>query len=194
MVRPMRLTALLLCAAACGNPDNLVIGGISASGNIPVATIDTVRSAISGIATVSDRQTGAKGGQRTVVVLSNAPKLCDQLAAHPDYFRNPPEDYAALVFFLPLDRVGTFFIGRDQNTDAEIVAGAKGTPTTPYSALGTSQGIGSSYIALTDVSGNGGNARGSFSLYFVDRANGLHNFYGRFKTGTCSALENALLP
>jgi hypothetical protein len=193
MVRPMRLTALLLCAAACGNPDNLVIGGMNASGNIPVAVIDTVRSAISGIATVSDRQTGAKGGQRTVVVLSNAPKLCDQLAAHPDYFRNPPEDYVALVMLLPLDKLGLFYIGREPETAAELIAAAKGIAPTPYPGLGLNQNITSS-ISLTDVSGNGGNARGSFSLYFVDRANGLHNFYGRFKTGTCSALENALLP
>ena len=79
MVRLMRLTALLLCAAACGNPDNLVIGGISATATIPVALIDNVRSAISGIATYN--KSGQQISQRTVVILSNTGKLCDQLGA-----------------------------------------------------------------------------------------------------------------
>jgi hypothetical protein len=192
MVRLMRLTALLLCAAACGNPDNLVIGGISATATIPVALVGDVHSAISGIATYN--KSGQQISQRTVVILSNTGGLCDQLGSHPDYFRNPPEAYVAILLYVTLDRVGTFYVGRDQNTDGEIVAAYAGVAPTPYSALGLNQGIGSSYIILTDVSPSGANARGSFDLWFGDTVGNIHEFYGRFKTGSCAALQNVLLP
>jgi hypothetical protein len=191
MVRFMRLTALLLCAAACGNPDNLVIGGISATATIPVALIDSVRSAISGIATRTDQS-----GQRQVVILSNTAKLCDQLGAHTDYFRNPPEAYVAIIFYLPLDRLGTFYIrrpGDPPGTDGEIVAASTGIAPSPYFALGLDQGL-SSYVILTDVSPSGGNAVGSFDLIFPDKVGSIHEFYGRFKVGSCPALQNVLLP
>jgi hypothetical protein len=186
MVRPMRFSVLLLLAAACGNPDNVVVGGISATATIPVAFIDTVRSAIAGTTTVKDFN-GNKIGQREAIILSNTKGLCDQLQAHHDYFQNPPEDFVAVVLLTPIDRVGTFFIGRDQGTDILIVPAAQGVKPQPY--LG--QATGTSYIALHEMSGSGGNAVGSFDVIVVDSSSGGHEFYGKFMTGSCAALNDA---
>jgi hypothetical protein len=191
MVGLMRFSALLLLAA-CSNPDNIVVGGIGAdpTNNIPVAFIDNVRSGVSFVGSYTD-QNGNKS-PRTIVVLSNTSGLCDQLGSHPDYFRKPPEAFVALIFFLPVDRVGTFFIGSSAGTAAELIAANLTAPVNPYFAPST----GRSYIALSDVAADGSNARGSFDLIFVDKQSPPqpHEFYGRYKVGGCSALANALLP
>jgi len=59
-----------------------------------------------------------------VVIISDQPGLCSRLQLHPDYFRNPPEYYVALILFLPpTDHLGTFEPGRpgDEGTDSEII-------------------------------------------------------------------------
>ena len=48
------------------------------------------------------------------------------------------------------------------------VAASKGVATNPYFGIGLQQGFGGSSISLSDVSGSGGNAKGSFDVYFQD--------------------------
>ncbi len=188
MVRRMRLTALLVFATACGNPDNLFLGGISATVTIPAAYIDSVRSAISGIVTLNDAN-GNRIGQSTAIILTNTSGLCTQLASTPDYFQNPPQDYVALVLLTPIDKVGFFYLGRDPGTGALIIPAAKGVkPATRYPAA-SNQG----YIGVSDLSGTGGNARGSFDILIIDSFSLPHEFYGRFKVGSCDALANVII-
>lgn len=188
MVRRMRFSALLVLAAACGNPDNLVIGAISASGTTPPVAIDNVRSAISGVVTLNDAN-GNRIGQRTAIILTNTSGLCTQLGSSPDYFQNPPEDYAAVVLLTPLDLVGFFYFGRDP-VDALAIPAAKGVkPVAKYravNALGT-------YVGVSELSGTGGNARGTFDVLFVDNVGAGREFYGRFKVGSCAALANVII-
>ncbi|TMA27491.1 MAG: hypothetical protein E6J78_10110 [Deltaproteobacteria bacterium] len=184
----MRLSALLVLAAACGNPDNLVLGGISATATIPVASIDNVRSAISGIVTLNDAN-GNRIGQKVAIILTNTSGLCTQLGSSPDYFQNPPQDYVALILLTPLDQVGFFYFGRDP-VAALVIPAAKGVkPATRYPAVN----FPNTYIADSDLSGTGGNARGSFDIAVVDSFSQVHEFYGRFKTGSCDALANVII-
>ena len=132
MVRRMRLSALLVLAAACGNPDNLVLGGISATATIPVASIDNVRSAISGIVTLNDAN-GNRIGQKVAIILTNTSGLCTQLGSSPDYFQNPPQDYVALILLTPLDQVGFFYFGRDPVAKT-IGIGSRATGRSKYRA------------------------------------------------------------
>jgi hypothetical protein len=195
---PRPALALLLLAAACGNTDNQVSGGIAGSATTPLIVFDTINSAISGEVTLSDPAGNPIGPKVAVVVLSTRPALCDVLKAHPDYFRKPPEGYLALILFTPLGRLGTFFVdsGRasDQGTAAEIVAASGPQSTvTPLTAYGA----GASYISLSDWENNpGGQARGNFYLVFNDPqgTSTPHLFTGRFKTGFCPTMEGTLLP
>jgi hypothetical protein len=189
MVRRMRLSALLLLVAACGNPDNIVFGGISATATIPAAYIDSVRSAISGIVTLNDAN-GNRIGQSTAIILTNTSGLCTQLSSSPDYFQNPPQDYVALVLLTPIDKVGFFYFGRDQGVGALAIPAAKGVkPVTKYPAANAP----GTYIGVSDLSGTGGNARGSFDVVIVDSSSQGHEFYGRFKVGSCDALANVTI-
>ena len=189
-----RLTLLaLLAAAACNNNDNMIVGGLSAGDTTPEVLFDGISSSIHGIATMRDSDGNPVGDPMGVVIMSNLPDICTQLHAHPDFFRNAPGPYEALVMMVPLGYLGTFIIGRlgvDAPTNAEIVAAAGPQVTTPF------HGLNSSYIAVTEFDNTGGNAVGSFSLLLDDPyGTGVaHPFYGRFKTGFCKGLEGTLLP
>lgn len=187
------LAAALLCLAACGNSDNLIVGGLSAGATTPEIIFDNIGSSIHGVATMRDDAGNPVGSPMSVVIMSDRPGLCDKLKATPDYFRNAPEAYEALILAVKDGYVGTFIIGREGNdadTVAEIVGAAGPQVTTPFHA------VAGSYIALTEFSDTGGNAMGSFNLLLDDPyASGVgHPFYGNFKTSFCPTLEGTLLP
>lgn len=195
MLKP--LAAFVLLSAACGNADNVIVGGVAAGATTPNVLFDGIGSSIHGVATPRDASGNPVGDPMAVVIMSDRPNLCDRLKARPDYFRNAPEAYEALILFVRLGYLGTFVVGResDPGTAAEVVAAGGPQPTTPF------HGLNSSYISVTNwpaSAGNatGGTASGSFSLVFDDPygSNGAHPFYGRFKTSACPTLEGTLLP
>ncbi|MCA1826387.1 MAG: hypothetical protein ABR567_03335 [Myxococcales bacterium] len=188
-----KLAALVVLAAACGNQDNLIVGGVSGGATTPDVIFDDIGSSIHGIATLRDDAGNPLGDPMAIVIMSNRPGLCSTLNAKRDYFRNAPEAYEALVLIMPLGYLGTFIIGRegtDATTAAEIVAASGPQTTTPFHALN------GSYIAITNWDDKGGNATGSFNVAVDDPyGSGVaHPFYGKFKTGFCPNLEGTLLP
>lgn len=183
---------LLVLAAACGNSDNVIVGTARAGATTPDIIFDSIGSSIHGLVTLSDPSGAPQGAQMAVVIMSNVPSLCARLKAKPDYFRNPPEAYEALILIAPGGKLGTFIIGRtgDQGTQAEIVAVSGPQAPTPFVAAT------GSYIALTNWPDNGGNATGSFNMGFDDPYGSgfLHPFAGRFKASFCPTLGGTLLP
>ena len=191
----------LLCAAACGTGDNVVVGGIGPSDITPVIQFDDIRSVINGRATMFDAN-GVPNGSAQVIIISDQPQLCDRLKAHPDYFRNPPEVYQALILFLPdTDHLGTFIPGRtgDEGTSSEII-GIKDTqtPVAPFPVLDLF-----GYISLRDWSvAPDGEADGTFYLAYnlpvavqgtIIITQGFQ-FSGKFKASSCPTLDGTLLP
>ena len=201
---------VLVCAAACGTGDNVVVGGIGASDITPVIQFDNIRSVINGRARLFGAD-GVPNGSAQVIIISDQPQLCDRLQAHPDYFRNPPEEYQALILFLPdTDHVGTFIPGRagDEGTSSEII-GVKdtGTPVPPFT---TTKPVAPfpvldffGYISLRDWSiSPGGEADGTFYLAYnlpvalqgtITISQGFQ-FSGKFKSTACPTLDGTLLP
>ena len=194
-MRKVAPALLLAAAAACGSGDNVVIGSIpeSPSANTPFIAFDNIQSVISGRARLFD-QAGTPNGSAEVVIISDQPGLCSRLQLHPDYFRNPPEYYVALILFLPpTDHLGTFEPGRpgDEGTDSEIIGVKQLGQVKPF------QAVKAGYIALRDWSEQpGGEAVGSFNLGYSAPApaNGLFSFYGKFKSTVCPTLDGTLLP
>jgi hypothetical protein len=190
MNRPF--AALLTLAAACGNTDNVIIGGVAGGPSTPDVLFDNIGSSIHGVATMRDLNGSPVGDPMAVVIMSNKPGLCGKIQAKPDYFRKPTEAYEALILIVRLNYLGTFVVGRDSDpgTAAEIVAVSGPQVPSPLHALT------SSYISLTNWSNGGGQATGSFNLLMDDPyGTGIgHPFYGRFKTSFCPMLEGTLLP
>src|SRR5229473_2190276 len=92
------LLALLAALAGCGTEENFVVSGL------PGLTISPVRSSISTRATFTD----ANGGQHPqwVIAMTDAPDLCAKVTAHPDYFRNPIENFDAILVWVPPANIG----------------------------------------------------------------------------------------
>jgi hypothetical protein len=191
-MKPRPLAALVLCAAACGSSDNAIVGGLAAGATTPVVVFDPIGSSIHGVATVRDAGGNPVGSPLAVVIMSDRSDLCSRLRVKPDYFRNPPEAYEALIMTARLGYVGVFIVGResDPGTSAEIVAVSGPQTPTPFHAVNSSQ------IGITTWPSNGGNATGNFNLLFDDPyGTGVgHPFYGKFKTNFCPTLEGTLLP
>jgi hypothetical protein len=175
------LFALTLCA--CGNPDNQVFGGISGGTLAPDAFLDNVGSAIAGVSKVADQN-----GNLTsidVFILTDRTNLCAKLANTPDYFRNPPEAYVALVMSTPQDRLGTFVVGASNGGGSLLmVTAGPGKTITSYPG-----GAGSVSVTNFD-SRAGGEATGTFDILFADSLQVGHEIFGKFKTSTCPALAN----
>ena len=186
------LAALVLLCAACGNTDNVIVGGVASGATTPDVLFNGIGSSIHGVATSRDASGNPVGDPMGVVIMSDVPNLCARLKAKPDYFRNAPEAYEALILQVRLGYLGTFIVGRDSDpgTAAEIVAASGPQQTTPL------PGIVSSYISVTNWPASGGNATGSFNLLVDDPyGSGVsHPFYGRFKTNLCPTLDGTLLP
>jgi hypothetical protein len=185
--------ALLLAAAACGSGDNVVIGSLTESSITPFIAFDNIQSVISGRAQLFDQQGKPTGTFAEVVIISNQPGLCSRLQVHPDYFRNPPEYYLALILFLPAtDHLGTFEPGRpgDEGTGSEIIGVKQLGQVAPFQAANVG------YIALSDWSAQpGGEAVGSFNLFYAapPPLSGGGGFYGKFKSTVCPTLDGTLL-
>jgi|GEM_PF-1205246 len=206
-MRSFPLAVPLLCACAglfaCKNPDNLVVGVGAAAPNQPGAYINTVQSAISGIATVYDAHGVKTSQQVSVVVLSDKPGLCQMLAQHPDYFRNAPQTNVSLLLFAPPDRSGTFYIGGGAGIFAELVPADGpdsdgGTPTTVdgglvYTTAPFPSTQGQISFQQFDVR-VGGQAAGSFDVILLDANTNGVEYYGKFKTQVCDALSTAIVP
>jgi hypothetical protein len=202
----------LVCAASCGTGDNVVVGGIPETTITPIIEFSDIQSVISGRVRLFDTDGVTVTGTAQVVIISDRPQLCDRLKAHPDYFRNPPETYLALIlFYPPTDHLGTFIPGRtgDEGTGSEII-GIKDTgqpvppftttkPVAPWPVLNLS-----GYLTLRDWSEeSGGEADGTFILSYGlpeallgtynPPANGIP-FSGKFKSSVCTTLDGTLLP
>jgi hypothetical protein len=190
MVKP--LAALVLLCSACGSSDNVIVGGIAAGSTAPDVLFANIGSSIHGVATMRDAAGNPVGDPVAVVIMSDVANLCARLKAHPDYFRNAPETYEALIMTVRLGYLGTFIVGRDSDpgTSGEIVASSGQQATTPFHA------VTSSYIAVTNWPASDGNATGSFYLLMDDPyGSGVaHPFTGRFKTNLCPTLDGVLLP
>ena len=186
-------TAPLLAAAlalSCGNPDNQVVGNLSATANSPVVSFDNIRSVISGTATLKD--SGGQSSIASVVIISDQKNLCDALKAHPDYFHTPQVGNVALILYAPADRLGVFSQGRDPHTGAVVYA--TNGPPAPVVAIPASDGA---FISLTNFDlGEGGQGSGSFEGLFQDQGGtgALHDLYGRFKSTVCSGISGVQLP
>ena len=190
----------LLCAASCGTGDNVVVGGIGSSDITPVIQFDDIRSVINGRAHLFDAS-GAPNGSAQVIIISDQPQLCDQLKAHPDYFRTPPTTYVALILYLPdTDHLGTFIPGRpgDEGTSSEIIGVMTvGTMPAPFPVL-----LQFGYISLREWSVEpGGEADGTFYLAYnipvalegkVIISQGFQ-FSGKYKATSCPSLDGTLL-
>jgi len=200
---------LLVVAAACGNNENVFYGSIGPSTITPFIAFDNANSVISGRATLTDADGGTTGSAE-LVIISDRPRLCDRLVQYPDYFRNPPEAYVALILFLPPDnRVGTFLAGRpgDEGTGSEIIGAdptkkqasidLTGRPVAPFQGLNAYPCCG--YISLRDWSeASGGESTGSINLYYGAppqlNSTTAFPFYGQFKATVCTTLNGTLLP
>ncbi len=200
-----RCALLLLCscaAAACGRSDTYVVGGFVADTTLPVVLLDNVRSAISGEVTPSDSNGQPSGGKLSVVVLSTASDLCNKIKANPGYFRTPPEAFVALVLYAPLNKSGTFYVGRviDTGTMAEAITTSgpsDGGPSDggPAAAALSLFALTGSSVSLSDFAlREPGNATGGFDAVFQDQSTVQHQLYGRFKTNTCDGFTQVLLP
>ena len=177
-------------ALSCGNPDNQVVGTLSATANSPVVSFDHIRSVISGTATLKDA--GGQSALASVVIISDQKNLCDALKAHPDYFHTSQAGNIALILFAPADRLGVFAQGRDPHTGAVVYA-TNGPPSTVV-AIPANDGF---YISLTNFDlGEGGQGNGTFEGLFQDvGGNGaVHDLYGRFKSTVCSGISTVQLP
>jgi hypothetical protein len=190
MIRP--LAALLFLAAACGNTDNAIVGGLAGGATTPEIYFDSIGSSIHGTVTLSDANGNPVGDPMAVVIMSNRSNLCSRLQAKRDYFRNPTEVYEALILIVRSGYLGMFIVGRnsDPGTAAEIVAVRGPQTPTPLHA------ITSSYISITNWPSGAGQATGSFNLLMDDPygTGTPHPFYGRFKTNYCPTLDGTLLP
>ena len=208
--------ALLLVAAGCSSSDNLVVGAIGESNITPFIQFENIDSSLNGTARLFDASGNATGSSAEVVIISDRPGLCDRLQQHRDYFRNPPEDYIALILFLPAtDHLGTFIPGRtgDEGTDSEVI-GTTQAPDAggsreavpfilPRSSTAPDQPapLSGPYMTLSDWSATaGGGAVGTFNLLYVPPAslnlssNSAFAFSGRFRSAACPTLDGTLLP
>jgi len=206
---------LLLAAAACGQDDNVVVGGINSTSITPTIVFDNIQSVISGRVHLFDNKGVATGALAQVVIISDRPGLCNRLQQNHDYFRNPPEDYLALLLFLPANNhLGKFLPGRagDEGTFSEVI-GVKQVanaspppdftrPVAPFTSITTNDCLFFGqlcYIGLTDWSEEaGGEAVGNFNLFYAPppqlTASTTIPFGGKFKSSVCTTLDGTLLP
>jgi hypothetical protein len=189
--RPTTLAALALgVLAACGNPDNQVVGGLLGAGSVPNAVITNVGSAISAPVNATD----LRGNQlpRNAVILTDREDLCTKLAQYPDYLRAPIEPFVAVVLVTPQRQVGTYYLG--QTDIGALLLTTSGVGQTVYGFPGASGGT----IGIGQLdSSHGGRAEGNFAMQVYDpsvQASSLYTVYGQFKTAECPALETAYVP
>ena len=206
------LLLLVLATAGCNNSDNVVIGGVQGSTFTPFIQFDNINSVISGTIQLRNADGSPNGSRAQVVIITDRPAMCDRLAQHPDYFRNPYEAFQAMILFLPAtNHLGTFFLLRASaagtgselfafkptQRDAAIANTGKAAP--PFIGAGTDSVGNPTYISLTDwTETTSGQTTGSFYLNYTPPApltsNGGFPFSGKFKASGCPTLDGTLLP
>jgi hypothetical protein len=189
--RASGVAVALFFLCACGSDDNYVVSGY------PPIIISPVRSALH--AQVNFKDTGGATHPQWVIVLTDAGDVCTKLATHADYFLNPIENFAAVVIWVPPNRIGTWFIGQDDGMGSvagtEVLAGNAPSDGGPaqFVRLGEVIGVGAS-VSLTQFNVGGGQAIGNFDLGIADPAGATREFLGKFKTSYCVAMQTAQLP
>ena len=169
-------------AAGCGTPDNQILGGVLGNAQTVNAIIPDVYSAISGVVTLKD--SSGNPAPFSLMILSERHDLCNSIKTHPDYFKNPPEGFVALILTAPADRLGSFNIGATNGGSATLTATAgPGFGGNSYPAVG---GV----ISLRQFDVNG-QAQGSFDVLVVHQVQTGHEVLGNFKTNWCAALGQA---
>src|SRR5713226_6174230 len=173
------LLALLAALAGCGTEENFVVSGL------PGVTISPVRSSISTRATFND----ANGGQHPqwVIAMTDAPDLCAKVTAHPDYFRNPIENFAAIL-------VGQNFGGAEVNDEVLFGVGPAGGAM-PHVVRFPGVAVLGANIGLSQFdAGPGGEAKGNFDVLVADTNGIAREMIGKFKATYCAGAEQAQLP
>ncbi len=197
MLSLQRCFLLLLASAACGRSDTYVNGGFFPTDAYPPVVLDTVRSSISGEVTLSDASGQPSGKKLAVVMISTAPDLCKKIKANPGYFRTPPEPFIALALYAPLDKSGTFYVGRagDDGTNGEAFTSPGPTDGGAAAPLLTVFALPGSLVSLSDFGlREPGNADGTLDLLFASQSAIPQQMYGHFKSNTCDGFDHVLLP
>jgi len=200
---------LLLAAAGCGNQDNAIFGNTGAGqtpgGSVwPLIQFDSLGSIIASQVGLFDVNGHPTGDQRWVIIMSDQGDLCNSLKANRNYFRQPPKlAYQAMIFFLPVVRLGTFEVGRpgDEGTAAEMIgtvapaadAGTAQLTAPPARFVSVTNPALLTFIALTNW--DDGNSSGNFNLLMADPNNSTaYQFSGQYKAQACDGLDGTLLP
>jgi hypothetical protein len=188
---PAPYLALLAALAGCGTDENVVVSGY------PPAIISPVRSSISAAVTFTDA--GGVQHPQWVVAMSGVPDLCTKVTAHHDYFRNPIENFVAIVLWVPAGQIGTFFVGQsiggsEVNNEVLVGTGPAGSTTPQVVRLAGVSRFGANIgLSQFDV-GPGGEARGNFDVLVSDPNGFPREYAGKFKATYCAGAEQALLP
>lgn len=193
---PKSAIALLLAAAACGNPDNVVLGAAPSTATSQTIIFDNINSVISGRVTLM-KTSGEVVRQEGAIIISDRPGLCDILKTRPGYFTGTAsESFLALILIVPPEYLGTFLFGRngvaDLRSGSQLIGSVPGQPITPHRVIYPPPGApATGYIALTNWSDRqGDNSTGSFDiLYSNPQGLGAYEFSGRFKSSLCPALN-----
>ena len=207
MPRPahnLLLAALLATATACSSQNNIVFGltgpGVTPGGNVwPSIQISNVNSVFGSQVSLFDASGHPTGDQAWVVIMSDQENFCATLKANRNLFREAPTfAYQAILLFMPINRLGTFVIGRpgDEATFAEII-GTPGPPSASklpppvFNSIPTTQILAN--ISLTNW--DDGAANGTFDLAMANPINSLtYEFSGRYTGDSCDGLDGTLLP
>jgi hypothetical protein len=188
-MRPFALCLSLVALAACGSEDNVVTSGFAG------AVISPVRSSLSAAVTFTD--TNGVSHPQWVIAMTDGPDLCTKVTAHPDYFRNPMENFVGLILWVPPGKLGTFFVGVSQgasDTNNEVLIGF-GPPNTPQVVRLPGIGGAGANISLTQFNvGAGGEAVGNFDVLVSDPSAVPREFLGKFKATYCPGAGTMLLP
>ena len=208
MSRPRHslLLAALFAVAGCSSQDNIVVG-LTAAGTTPgtppniwpAIQFANINSVFGSQVSLFDADGHPTGDQAWVVIISDQENFCETLKAKRTFFRDPPTfGYQALLLFMPLDRLGTFVIGRpgDEATFAELI-GTPGPPSSPalappvFNSVPTTQILAN--ISLTDW--QDGAARGTFDLAMANPTlSQTYEFSGRYTGTSCDGLDGTILP
>jgi hypothetical protein len=181
--------AIVAALAGCGGDDNQVTSGF------PGVIISPVRSSISAVVTFHDPNGNTH--RQSVIAMTDAANLCTKITTNPAYFQTASDNFNAIVFWIPPDRVGTGFIGQAfsdgtaVNTEVVLGSVSGGTP-----ALAKFGGVtnGGTIVVNQFNTGPGGEAIGNFDVAVFD-ANGVpRELLGKFKAIYCTGMEQAQLP
>lgn len=181
------LALALLVVCACSSDDNYVVSGGS-------VIISPVRSSLSAVMSFKDQNNVPH--QQWVIVMTDTDGVCTKLATNPNYFQTPIESFDAVIIWVPPGKLGTWIPGQVDTSGSiaghEILVGQAladgGSPQ--RTQLPRVDGVGTIALGQFDV---GGEAAGTFDVGVVEGGR-AREYFGKFKTSYCRAMENAILP